>query len=95
MTRARTCRTSNAIFYCLASWGLGRGVEAYAHLFGRPDGDRVLIAWTKHARARLHFPDMDLSGVVEFGLDGSSREIERPAEVELVPGEPRILRLKK
>lgn len=69
-----------------------RPADAHAHLFERPDGDRVLIAWTKRAPARLIGPPA--TSLVEYALDGRPRSIDRADTIELMPGEPRVFRIK-
>jgi polysaccharide biosynthesis protein PslG len=67
---------------------------AYAHLFDRPDGDRVLIAWTKQTNARLKCPARPDSQLTEYALDGRARQVERPTAIDLTPGEPRVFRIR-
>jgi hypothetical protein len=67
--------------------------EAYAHLFERPDGDRVLIAWTKRAPARLAAP-AGFADVIEYALDGRPRPVEGLETIALAPGAPRVFRIR-
>jgi hypothetical protein len=72
----------------------GSGVgAAYAHLFVRPDGARVLISWAKEA-VTLRVTFADAGTVTEFALDGSPQP-RGPSKVlfsrlELSAGMPRI-----
>lgn len=63
------------------------------HMFIRPDGDRVLIAWTKGAPVRVRFETARAAKVVEYRLDGSSVPLPGLEDVALSPGTPRVFRL--
>lgn len=76
----------------------GRAGELHHHLFGRPDGDRVLIAWDRTASPSVRIRVAGaVDSSVEFDVDGRPLNWDEAAEVldavRLTAGVPRIFRL--
>ena len=76
----------------------GAAGELHHHLFGRPDGDRVLIVWDRTGSPTLRINTGGaVGGLVEFGLDGRPLQWDASASlldrVVLEKGMPRIFRL--
>jgi len=77
------------------------GTNVFHHAFERPDGDRVLIIWTRNAAEHVEITtDTSYRSVVELALDGSSSN--RPPidahvaqSVDLEQGSPRVFRLQR
>jgi polysaccharide biosynthesis protein PslG len=75
----------------------GEAGDLHYHLFGRPDGDRVLVAWDRLASPTLRLEvDLPISSV-EFDLDGRPLHWDPEASVlsrlTFTRGVPRIFRL--
>lgn len=79
--------------------GDARREAVHAHLFGRPDGDRVLIAWTTGAPATARFEGVGGGMLTEFSLGGAPqvRGTARPFldRVDLSAGSPRVFRVRR
>jgi polysaccharide biosynthesis protein PslG len=74
----------------------GNGVaagELYHHLFVRPDGDRVLIVWTRTMAARVDVTINTSARMIEYTIDGRQRPIPSLQQLTLAGGEPRVFRL--
>ena len=72
--------------------------ELHHHLFGRPDGDRILFVWDRAASptVRIRIGDRPLSSI-EYDVDGrpleASAEAASLSSVRLTQGVPRIFRI--
>jgi hypothetical protein len=74
----------------------GDGVAAgdlYHHVFVRPDGDRVLIVWTRTIAARVDVTIATSAQMIEYTIDGRQRPVTSLRQLILVGGEPRVFRL--
>jgi polysaccharide biosynthesis protein PslG len=76
----------------------GEAGQLHHHLFGRPDGDRVLIVWDRAASPtiRIAVPGGAIDSV-EYDVDGRPLEWDDGAtalrSVKLAPGVPRIFKI--
>ena len=71
------------------------GPRPFAHMFVRPDGDRVVFLWTAGSPAMVQLDPGRAARVIEYALDGSSRAATRLDAIALTPGEPRIFRVQR
>jgi hypothetical protein len=68
----------------------------FAHLFERPDGDRIAIAWVTSGATSAVLDVGRNAAVAEYMLDGTRHEVrvqEGVISVDLSAGTPRIFRL--
>ena len=79
-----------------------RDPDVYAHLFARPDGDRVLFIWSRRASHTVSVRvEPAARAVTEYLLDGQPVAVPQAGpvtgqplgRVSLAPNEPRIFRL--
>jgi polysaccharide biosynthesis protein PslG len=77
----------------------GTAGELHHHLFGRPDGDRVLIVWDRAADPTISVRVVPhvATFIVEYEMDGRplTSDLKAPSltALKLTPGVPRIFRL--
>ncbi len=73
--------------------------SAYCHLFIRPDGDQVLLVWTRDRAQVIAFAPGDHPPLItEYALDGQARPQPlapntQSFDIALTPGIPRVFRL--
>jgi polysaccharide biosynthesis protein PslG len=73
----------------------GAQQDTFTHMFARPDGDRVVMAWTRSGPAAVRLDAGETSAIVEYDLSGRASSVEPSVfhRLSLAPGVPRVFRV--